>query len=604
MFYFPDVLQRSTGKFSTIWMVATKGGKVTKRDYLKVNVVRTCEEIISYILVQVRPPYPSTSRPRFSLYLSAQLEIGVVRVFHRQCNYLIEEIQNILERMHRTYSQDQINMSELEQPNLLLPDMATLLEIYEGALDPFFGVMTSSPLPSPSLISQVQPLLKSPPTEFPPRGKETPAVLTVSPELITIREVEPILMPEVEAGADLPELTIHQMEDLFTEEFRFPEEPGELEPRIPRRRVRQEVPRELEVVRGVTEVLAERPEPSPIRVPKLEMEEISTQEAEVAGPPLEFSILQPGEVAPEKEVEIPAPPSLPTSPEEGLSRIQELVPSPELVLPEIPVLPLVIPRRKRRRGQLIDLTVQIPREEMQELMQTADIHCVPFRPIKLPRQQRTPPGTLFCNTTHELWTAPELRHLWSRCTSIEPVDYSARRKLEVVELEVLRETLEPSIPQLTLTGSLDESEPETSRPLIKTPEDIRPPTAEEEEMLPTVMEVSETLGVSPGRMVPPGEDNITEQCVMDLISTGFVDHDETDLHTILPDVITRIKICRLFHICLAACLLLLNSPPIPPLLLLSQHLPSFLSSLLSLPPSPSPLPPIHLAPHHPPSPTT
>ncbi|XP_072363762.1 REC8 meiotic recombination protein b [Scyliorhinus torazame] len=115
MFYFPDVLQRNTGKFSTIWLVATRAGKVTKRDYLRVNVVRTCEDIIRYILVQVRPLYPGTSRPRFSLYLSAQLEVGVVRVYHRQCLYLIDEIQQILDRLHRVEAQARINVVDLQQ---------------------------------------------------------------------------------------------------------------------------------------------------------------------------------------------------------------------------------------------------------------------------------------------------------------------------------------------------------------------------------------------------------------------------------------------------------------------------------------------------------
>ncbi|XP_059807079.1 meiotic recombination protein REC8 homolog isoform X4 [Hypanus sabinus] len=483
MFYFPDVLQRTTGKFSTIWLVATKAGKVTRRDYLKVNVVRTCEEIIRYILVQVLPPYPNTSRPRFSLYLSAQLEIGVVRVFHRQCNYLIEEIQHTLERIDRMYSQVRINMPELEQPNLLLPDMATLMETYEGALDPFFGLMTSPPLPSPSLIPQVKPLLKPPVPEGPP-------------------EVLP----------------------------------------------KAEVPREEEeVAPEVTEISAKRPEVSPVR---LEYEEPSAGEAEVTGVPSEVYAVQPAEAAPEKEVEIPTPPMLPPLHKEESPRRREPLPSPELVLPEIYELPPVAPKRRRRRLQFIDTTIQIPREEMQEQIQRVDIHCVPFHPIKLSRQRKVSPASLFQNPAYEPWTAPALRQLWTRCARTKPVDYSARRRLEALEMEVLRETLEPSIPQLTLTGSLEESEPEAS--LIKSPEETRPPTAELEEKLPTVMEVSETVEVSPGGLPPPEVTAVTHRFVMDLVSRELIDRDETDLHTILPTTISRIDICRIFYICLGS----------------------------------------------------
>ncbi|XP_062916328.1 meiotic recombination protein REC8 homolog isoform X2 [Mobula hypostoma] len=553
MFYFPDVLQRTTGKFSTIWLVATKAGKVTRRDYLKVNVVRTCEEIIRYILVQVPPPYPNTSRPRFSLYLSAQLEIGVVRVFHRQCNYLIEEIQHTLERIHRMYSQVRINMPELEQPSLLLPDMATLMETYEGALDPFFGVMTSPPLPSPSLIPEVKPLLKPPvpegPPEVSPKAEEPVPVLTVSPELITIREVEPILMPEVEAGLDLPELSVRQLEDFLAEEFWFLEEPGVAEARKLRRRPRREVPREEEeVAPEVTDIAAKRPEVSPVR---LEFEEPPAVVAEVTGVPSEVYAIQPGEIAPEKEMEIPTPPTLPPlHKEEESPRRREPLPSPELVLPEIYELPPVIPKRRRRREQFIDTTIQIPREEMQEQIQRVDVHCVPFHPIELSRQRKVPPASLFQNPAYEPWTAPALRQLWTRCARTEPVDYGARRRLEALEMEVLRETLEPSIPQLTLTGSLEESEAEVSRSLIKSPEESRPPTAELEEKLPTVMEVSETVEVSPGRLPPPEVTAVTHRFVMDLVSGGLIDRDETDLHTILPTTISRIDICRIFYICL------------------------------------------------------
>ncbi|XP_051865761.1 meiotic recombination protein REC8 homolog [Pristis pectinata] len=430
--------------------------------------------------------------------------------------------------------------------------MATLMDAYEGALDPFFGVMASPPLPSPSLIPQVKPLLRSPvpegPPEVSPRVKEPPPAITVSPELITIREVEPIRMPEVEEGLELPELSVRELEDFLAEEFRFPEEPGVLEPRPPRRRPRPEVPREVEVAREVTAEPAERLEISPVRP---EIEEPSAREAEVTAVPSEVSVIPPAEAVPEREMEIPAPPSLPVSPEEEeLPRRREPSPSPELVLPEIPELPPVAPRRRRRRPQLIDTTIQMPREEIQEQIERVDVHCAPSRPIELPRQRRRPPTDLFQSPTYEPWTAPELRHLWTRCARTEPVDYHARRRIEALEMEALRETLEPSIPQLTLTAPLEELEPETPLPLIRTPEEIRPPTAEPEEKLPTVMEVSEMLEVSPGRVPPPEEAAVTHEVVMELVSQGLVDREETDLHTILPPAISRIDICRIFYICL------------------------------------------------------
>lgn len=40
---------------------------------------------------QVLPPQPDLPKPRFSLYLSSQLQYGVVVVYHRQCSFLLGE---------------------------------------------------------------------------------------------------------------------------------------------------------------------------------------------------------------------------------------------------------------------------------------------------------------------------------------------------------------------------------------------------------------------------------------------------------------------------------------------------------------------------------
>lgn len=103
------------------------------------------EEILSYVMVQVDPPQPGLPRPRFSLYLSAQLQIGVIRVYSQQCQYLVgktgkalprwgrakwpsarlalpilcsvpptEDIQHILERLHRAQLQIRIDMVDTD----------------------------------------------------------------------------------------------------------------------------------------------------------------------------------------------------------------------------------------------------------------------------------------------------------------------------------------------------------------------------------------------------------------------------------------------------------------------------------------------------------
>uniref|UniRef100_A0A3P8UWY6 Rad21/Rec8-like protein N-terminal domain-containing protein n=1 Tax=Cynoglossus semilaevis TaxID=244447 RepID=A0A3P8UWY6_CYNSE len=99
MFYYPAVLRYRTGCFSTIWQVATRGTRVPRRDFLKVNVIRTCVDVMSYVLEQVPPPYPGLPRPRFSLYLSSQLQYGIILVYHRQCAILLEELHHTLKQL-------------------------------------------------------------------------------------------------------------------------------------------------------------------------------------------------------------------------------------------------------------------------------------------------------------------------------------------------------------------------------------------------------------------------------------------------------------------------------------------------------------------------
>lgn len=52
------------------------------------NVLHS-SDIMDYVLVSVPPPVSGLPRPRFSLYLSSQLQYGVVLVYHRQCEVLL-----------------------------------------------------------------------------------------------------------------------------------------------------------------------------------------------------------------------------------------------------------------------------------------------------------------------------------------------------------------------------------------------------------------------------------------------------------------------------------------------------------------------------------
>uniref|UniRef100_A0A3Q3MXR8 REC8 meiotic recombination protein b n=1 Tax=Mastacembelus armatus TaxID=205130 RepID=A0A3Q3MXR8_9TELE len=156
MFYYPNVLHRHTGCFSTIWLAATSGIRVTRRELLRVDVKQTCSDILDYVTAQVPPPQPNLPRPRFSLYLSSQLQYGVVLVYHRQCAFLLEETEQAIDRLLRSKRCVHIDIAESDRLCLDVPNNMYMMEEAEGAQDPFFGLMESHQLPSPYNLHKVQ----------------------------------------------------------------------------------------------------------------------------------------------------------------------------------------------------------------------------------------------------------------------------------------------------------------------------------------------------------------------------------------------------------------------------------------------------------------
>ncbi|CAL8293112.1 unnamed protein product [Lota lota] len=230
MFYYPNVLHRHTGCFSTIWLAATKGIKVNRRELLKVNVGRTCQDIMDYVLVRVPPPNPNLPKPRFSLYLSSQLQYGVVVVYHKQCRFLLEDSQQIVERLLRPAPWNRIDIAELDRVTLDVPDNLFLMEEAEGAQDPFFGLMRADQLPSPYKIQQPKMLTQATASQhslvasphITPNGK-----LYFSPAaVITLREKEQLGIHAAECfeGAELPEATSKELDLLMDQQDQFLEE--------------------------------------------------------------------------------------------------------------------------------------------------------------------------------------------------------------------------------------------------------------------------------------------------------------------------------------------------------------------------------------------
>ncbi|XP_023599448.1 meiotic recombination protein REC8 homolog [Myotis lucifugus] len=568
MFYYPNVLQRHTGCFSTIWLAATRGSRLVKREYLKVNVVKTCEEILSYVLVQVQPSQPGLPRPRFSLYLSAQLQIGVIRVYSQQCQYLVEDIQHILERLHRAQLQIRIDMVETELPSLLLPNCLAMMETLEDAPDPFFGMMSVDPrLPSPFDIPQIRHLLEAVtpervPEETPPEVPREPGkpdrtpVTVLSPEAITLQEAEPIRMLQIDGERDLPEVSRRDLDLLIAEEDEaiLLEEQG--------RPVHQcgtclvldmskEEPRAPEVETIV-------PPLSPLALPQVEE----------AAEPLPGQVLAPEEVKPavwEPEAllaEVTPPPP------------QELhLPAPLSPERRPPAAPPARRRRSRRRQLLFwDKETQISRENFQKQLQTR-AHCWECPMVQPPERIIRSPAELFQTPTYSGWLPPELLAFWTRCAQLppkalrrmplEPEEEAAereaaaeeeRRKTETLsDIEVLREAQEPSGPlMLSSELSIEAAEEEKSHISLIPPEE-RWAWAEAEQPEPPVLPVVPELPEVPMEMpleLPPEAELLSLEAVYRAVAQELQANRKPDFSSLVSPLSPRRMAARVFYLLL------------------------------------------------------
>uniref|UniRef100_A0A8C1XZS4 REC8 meiotic recombination protein b n=1 Tax=Cyprinus carpio TaxID=7962 RepID=A0A8C1XZS4_CYPCA len=408
MFYYPNVLQRHTGCFSTIWLAATKGIRISRRDYLKVNVRRTCEDIVDYVMVQVPPVHPSLPRPRFSLYLSSQLQYGVVIVYHRQCAFLLEEVQQTIERLLRSKRHLNIDMPDTDRLVLNVPDTLFQLEEAEWALEPFFGVMgVDCEPPSPYLSSQFiegsSPLVA---------GKEitSPKGLVASSESITIKDAElvPVLAAEF-GGAELPEATAQEIDMLMEQQdqFHLDEEDKERE-----RATEVEKSGDLD--------------PGMVSIEQLKNSECIVEEGN--GRPTEVTL---DRVA----MEMTPPPITMPPTTEASERDVAMERSSETLLVE----QSVPPKRRGRKRQLIfaDQITQISQDAMRQQINNPLIETQSLSDtlLSIPASRKSSAAVLL-STPCNLLIHPDLQALWKCCSVFSTLPHPSRKRRVQEESEL------------------------------------------------------------------------------------------------------------------------------------------------------------------------
>ncbi|XP_062849904.1 meiotic recombination protein REC8 homolog isoform X2 [Trichomycterus rosablanca] len=552
MFFYPTVLNHRTGCFATVWLAATKGRKMSRRDLLNVNVQRTCSDIMDYVLVQVPPPAPGLPRPRFSLYLSSQLQYGVILVYHRQCQLLLEEIQVAIDKLHRFHVQVQIDM--LPQDIRLahtIPDDLTLLTETEGARDPFFGLMEFD-LSSPSRIIQLAQQMP----EFSPEHPAHPPIdgITASQESITMAEQEPIAMPEPEfEGVELQDFDMVGM--LLEQPDHFVEgedqrEPEAVQVRETERGREGEDTLERELERAVAEIERTRElTGSLISLDLAQTTDILSRELESVA---EEDLMLPPKIPEPAERErtpepIPIPPA-PPSPERREQvrespRLAELVPSS----PEVPA-PVQI-RRRRRQLAFFDAETQISQDALQAQINDPQIGIKSLDDLIRAPSRVIAPQVLLNNPCMSL--PPDILELWKQGAVLHHILPPERREedresarerergREESEIGVLRE-----MPTESESGILRHDTPVSSLVMEITDRDFSPLETPEFRRSPVRVSVSGLEDI-PEERVPEMEE-VSMAAVDSLRREAPADERVLTFHSLLPPAVDRRTVSQAF----------------------------------------------------------
>ncbi|XP_029927982.1 meiotic recombination protein REC8 homolog [Myripristis murdjan] len=407
MFYYPEVLRRHTGCFSTIWLVATKGIKVPRRDFLKVNVTSTCVNIMNYVLQLIPAPRPGLPQPRFSLYLSSQLQYGVIVVYHRQCAILLEDLQTVVGRLVKHKISEKIDIDDQTRQALLFPDALALLEETEGAPDPLFGVMHfQEALPSPNTLIQMgQERMRGASPEQPqPTSRASPAEdsMMAPTDSITLRDRDPASIPAsefdwVEFGDHSPDtvdLLLAQADhfpegdmELRTEGVTEGEEESEMEREREGRVADMEGVQTKELTRSTIELQ-----------PTVSSEDAMVLVQEEPGLPMERP-------APPAEEQTPPPLPMPPSPSGEERRPRQKRPSPEM--------------RRRRQLTFFDPETQLSQEVLQQQINNPLTETKsPLFPLS-PSRRLLPAADLLNNPC--IFLPEALQLLWRPAAVITPL---------------------------------------------------------------------------------------------------------------------------------------------------------------------------------------
>ncbi|XP_064616065.1 meiotic recombination protein REC8 homolog [Liolophura sinensis] len=397
MFYSQDILQKRGGRFGIIWLAATNFKRLTRREFCSVNVNKTSDDILDYILLRALPSRPGAARPRLSLYLASQLMFGLTKVYGKQREYLLSDVTAMSTRFHMILAPvADIDLRVTPRADLVTnPDYAAQSSRYGPAFDPYFGVFGVEDTPDTDIIPELkmwESQVISPQSELSPSIHLSRKPAAVSPPH-TVSSSEITMMEEIMSEPAARELTVEEDLPILSDE-------------------------QLETLMhqvGLEDPLLRVTSPSqavstPIQHPSL----TGTSKRDLL-PPLEetpiagvhVSLLQPTMI---RQARPPSPGITPRVPSPDTRRRKRKRSSLAL---ELSPTATPSPRRARHKRRLpfIDRDTQIPKAVMRENLNSSETTC---RPFELPEIGSVPLTDVFKRPGRKALRSSSLSYLWSR----------------------------------------------------------------------------------------------------------------------------------------------------------------------------------------------
>lgn len=197
-----------------------------------VDVEKSCDDILAYIELRIVPS-KGARRPRFSLYLSALLMYGVVRIHQKHIDYLLGDVSNAFLRATSlaTLKVHDIDLPEIPKadqvtnPEILEQELCRAEDLYLSQLDTELLRAESAELGEFWNLSGPTPILSNgSPTPKKRKRRQTQdesVPLVADIEQITMRDPPPLIVDtplspiQVPKDVDLPMLDNREMELLL-----------------------------------------------------------------------------------------------------------------------------------------------------------------------------------------------------------------------------------------------------------------------------------------------------------------------------------------------------------------------------------------------------